>query len=132
MLPHRVDATLLVTYADAEKADAAEREVRSILGKGGLRWTLEVLSDRPPMRERKPSQALFKDVSRIAQDWEIPLKAESSVWPSVAGLAPEGVGALCGVGPIVRDLYTPQEAVQRISLLQRTLLLTQFLIASEQ
>jgi len=28
---------------------------------------------------------------------------------------------------VARDLYTPQESVQRISLIQRTLLLAQFL-----
>jgi D-alanine-D-alanine ligase len=34
---------------------------------------------------------------------------------------------LCGMGPVARDLGTPNEAVQRISLVQRTLLLAEFL-----
>ena len=33
-----------------------------------------------------------------------------------------------GVGPVAQDLYTSREAVSRISLVQRTLLLTQFLL----
>ena len=37
------------------------------------------------------------------------------------------VAAVCGLGPIAKDLYTPREAVERISLLQRTLLLAEFL-----
>jgi hypothetical protein len=31
------------------------------------------------------------------------------------------------MGPVARDLYTPQEAVQRISMVQHTLLLAEFL-----
>jgi hypothetical protein len=34
---------------------------------------------------------------------------------------------VCGLGPVARDLGTPQEAVQRISLVQRTLLLADYL-----
>jgi D-alanine-D-alanine ligase len=34
---------------------------------------------------------------------------------------------LCGLGPVARELSTPNEAVQRISLVQRTLLLAEFL-----
>jgi hypothetical protein len=34
---------------------------------------------------------------------------------------------VCGVGPVARALYTPDESVDRISLMQRTLLLAEFL-----
>jgi hypothetical protein len=34
---------------------------------------------------------------------------------------------VCGVGPVARDLYTPHEAVNRISLMQRTLLMVELL-----
>jgi len=34
---------------------------------------------------------------------------------------------LCGLGPVARDTYTPDESVDRISLMQRTLLLAEFL-----
>jgi D-alanine-D-alanine ligase len=46
----------------------------------------------------------------------------------VAGLVPTEVPVICGLGPVVEDLYTPQERILRISLIQRTLLLTQYLI----
>ncbi len=42
---------------------------------------------------------------------------------------PEDQPVLCGLGPVARDLRTPQESLLRISLVQRTLLLTQFLVA---
>jgi D-alanine-D-alanine ligase len=47
--------------------------------------------------------------------------------PSVAGLVPAGTAVVCGLGPVARDLYQPHEAVSRLSMLQRTLLLAEFL-----
>jgi D-alanine-D-alanine ligase len=131
MLPHRVTATLLMSYAKAERADEAEEELRRALGRGGPKWTIEQLWDRPPMPESRASQQLFRDLSAVGKEWNIPVKAESSVWPSVAGLAPKDTAVLCGLGPIAKDLYTPEEAVQRLSLVQRTLLLAQFLLSLE-
>ena len=72
------------------------------------------------------------DLEAVAADWEIPLKRESSVWPSVAGLVPPKTPVIYGIGPVARDLGTPQEAVQRISLIQRTLLLAEFLLAESE
>jgi len=101
--------------------------MRSTLDKQGLRWELRLISDRPPMRERRANLQLARSLEQVAEEWGIPLSHESSVWPSVAGLVPSKVACVCSVGPDARDLGTPQEAVQRISLVQRTLLLTQFL-----
>jgi D-alanine-D-alanine ligase len=41
---------------------------------------------------------------------------------------PERVPVVCGLGPVAADLYTSDEAVSRISLVQRTLLLMQCLL----
>jgi D-alanine-D-alanine ligase len=79
------------------------------------------------MRERRGSLKLAKEIEDVAVDWEIPLRHRSSLAPSAAGLVPEDVAAVCGVGPTGRDLGTPHEAIERISLIQHTLLLTQFL-----
>ncbi len=79
------------------------------------------------MRERRATLRLAKALQHVADDWEIPFKRESSVWPSVAGLVPAKTACLCGVGPVARDLGTPHEAVLRLSLVQRTLLLSEFL-----
>jgi D-alanine-D-alanine ligase len=131
-VPHRVTATILVTYPDAAVADQLEVRMRALLGKGGPRWELDQISDRPPMKERRSTLQLAKQLSRVAEEWEIPFKRESSVWPSVAGLVPAKTACLCGVGPVARDVGTPQEAVQRISLVQRTLLLAEFLTKEGQ
>ncbi len=126
-LPHRVTATLLMTYPEAKVADEVERELRAALGRRGPTWELELISDRPPMKERRATKRLIKTLEDFAVEWEIPLQHESSVLPSVAGLVPARTGCVCGVGPVARDLGTPHEAVRRISLVQRTLLLAEWL-----
>ncbi|MCK4659015.1 MAG: ATP-grasp domain-containing protein [Phycisphaerae bacterium] len=127
LLPHRVTATILVTFPDAKAADEVEQKMRAGLGKQRLRWELQEISNRPPMKERRGNLRLAKSLADVAEQWDIPLKRESSVWPSVAGLVPAKTACLCGIGPVARDLGTPHEAIQRISLVQRTLLLAEFL-----
>jgi D-alanine-D-alanine ligase len=125
--PHRVITTILVTYPDASAAVQIEERMRSMVGKKGPRWELDLISDRPPMKERRSTLQLAKRLGEVAEAWEIPFKRESSVWPSVAGLVPAKSACLCGIGPVARDVGTPHESVQRISLVQRTLLLAEFL-----
>jgi D-alanine-D-alanine ligase len=127
-LPHRAVATILVTYPTTRVADAVEAKMRESLVKGGPRWELELVSDRPAMKERRGTLQLARNLESVARRREIPLKRESSVWPSVAGLVPPKIPCLCGVGPVARDLGTPQESVLRISLVQRTLLLAEYLV----
>lgn len=127
LLPHKVISTVLISYPDKKAADAVEKEIKDSLGKDSLRWSFDLVSDRPPMKRKKASARLVKQMKEIAERWDIPFDHESSTLPSVAGLAPAGVPVLCGVGPVARDVYMGQEAAQRISLIQRTLLLAEFL-----
>ena len=81
-----------------------EKRIRAILGRKGPKWELELLTDRPPFVKRPAGLDLYRELSEIADRWQIPLNAESSVWPSVAGLLPEDqAGALrsrsCGPRP---------------------------------
>jgi D-alanine-D-alanine ligase len=126
-VPHRVQATLVVTYPDARMVDEIEEKMRGLFGKSGPRWELEMFSDRPPMPNRRGGIRLAKSLENVARELEIPLKSASSSWPSVAGLVPARTPCLCGIGPVARDLRSPDEAVQRISLVQRTLLLAEYL-----
>ncbi len=128
LLPHRVTASIVLTYPDAALAEELDRQMRTVLDKRGPRWELDQVSDRPPMKERRGTLRLARALASVAGEWEIPIRNESSVWPSVAGLVPARTACLCGIGPVARDLGTPQEAVQRISLIQRTLLLAQYLL----
>ncbi len=126
-VPHRVTSTVVMTYAEPEQADAVEGRMRDILNGDGFRCDLEMIADRPPMAERKANVPVMEALREVAGRWEIPLEEESSVWPSVAGLVPPGTAVVCGMGPVATELYTPHEAVQRISLPQRTLLLAEML-----
>jgi D-alanine-D-alanine ligase len=127
LLPHRVNTKLLVTYPDSAVADEIEQRMRAIVAKEGPRWELKRISDRPAMTERRSTLDLVKSLGAVANRWEIPLRKESSVWPSVAGLVPASIPCLCGIGPTAQGLGTPDEAVQRMSLVQRSLLLAEFL-----
>jgi acetylornithine deacetylase/succinyl-diaminopimelate desuccinylase-like protein len=127
-LPHMCRAELLLSYLDKTRAHQAEEEMRGLLGKEGYEWTLEKISDRPPLKEREKSRKIFLELAATAEKWEIPFEKKSSLWPSAAGLVPAGTGVVCGLGPVAQDLYTPNESIKRINLLQRTLLLAHFLL----
>jgi D-alanine-D-alanine ligase len=128
LLPHRVTAQVLLTYPGTKQADELEQRMLACLPKGGPRCELKMTSDRPPLRENRKSTELRRALDRVAKRWDIPLRTETSVWPSVAGLVPDDTPCVCGLGPAARDLSTPTEAVERLSLVQRALLLTQFLL----
>ena len=127
-VPHRVEASLMMSYLAAAQADEAEAAMRAALGRGGPRWRLQRLDDRPPMAERSGNRRLVEALEAAAARWEIPLERESSAWPSVAGLVPDDTAVVCGMAPVTKDRGTPDEAVQRISMVQRTLLLSEYLI----
>jgi D-alanine-D-alanine ligase len=127
LLPHRVTVNLMLSYLDDKKANDVEIQLKELFRRKGFRCEIEKVSDRPPMKERKNNQSLANKLTTIADEWEIPLGIDSSVWPSVGGLVPAKIRVVCGVGPEAKNLYTPQEAVNRASLIQRTLVISQFL-----
>jgi D-alanine-D-alanine ligase len=130
LLPHEVRADLMVGFPDADAANALEERIRAVLGTGGdgHRVGVDLVADRPAMLDRKANRELARSLEEAAAVWDIPLGVDSSLLPSVAGLVPDGTPVLCGLGPMTAETYTAQEAVQRISIVQRTLLLAQFLL----
>ncbi len=132
MTPHRVTAEIAVAYFNVADAERTERRMREILGRRGRRWKLTQLSDRPPMKARAQNLRLAKAFEEVAGTLELPAGQHSSAWPSVAGLVPAKVACLCGLGPVCRDRGTSREAVQRVSLVQRALLLATFLSEPRQ
>jgi len=127
-LPHRARVTILTSYPDARRGDRLETQMNEVLDNKGPRWQLTRVADRPPMADRRINTRLVNDLTKVAEQWEIPVVTESSLWPSVAGLVPSSKPVLCGIGPVAHDLYTSRETVSRISLVQRTLLLSQYLL----
>jgi len=127
-MPHRLEASLLMSYTDDSEADAAESAMRATLGRAGPKWEMNMVADRPPMGDRQINAALIEELSAAAAKWEIPLELQFATSPSVAGLVSGDVAAVCGMGPVTTARGTPNEAVQRISLVQRTLLLAEYLL----
>jgi D-alanine-D-alanine ligase len=127
LLPHRVHANLLLNYLDVQRANDTEHRIREILKGDRFSISFDLISDRPPMKERRSNTRLIESLKNVAKEWEIPWSKDSSLWPSVGGLVPTKASVICGIGPAAKDLYTPKEAVNRTSLIQRTLLLALFL-----
>jgi len=123
LVPHRVDATVVVSYPDVDSGTKLESRIREVLRRDEATWSFAPLSDRPPMAERAGNLELAERVRAVAQMWHLPFGHEGSVLPSVAGLVPEHVPVLCGMGPVGADLFTEREGVSRVSVVQRTLLL---------
>ncbi|MHC4260947.1 MAG: ATP-grasp domain-containing protein [Planctomycetota bacterium] len=126
LLPHEVQVELMIAYPDREKADSVEAAIRAVLGKEreGPKWELETVVDRPAMQDRRAKRPLLAAIDRVAADLELELPRESSLLPSVAGLVPAEVPVICGLGAATNDVYTAQESVNRLSIVQRVLLLT--------
>jgi D-alanine-D-alanine ligase len=127
LLPHRVTVDILFSYLDEKSAIEVETVLKKTFHHRSFRCELDTVSDRPPMKQRPANRQLADSFCELAKKWDIPLTRDSSVWPSVGGLVPDKVPVVCGIGPTSRDLYTPHEAVNRTSLIQRTLLVAQFL-----
>jgi D-alanine-D-alanine ligase len=127
LLPHRIHANLLLNYLDVQHANETERRIRELLKDSKFKVSLQLISERPPMKERRGNIRLAESLEIVAKEWEMPWSKDSSLWPSVGGLAPAKTSVTCGLGPAAKDLYTPREAVNRTSLIQRTLLLALFL-----
>lgn len=127
-IPHRITANLVLSYLEPKTANATEEKISGILRQKGIRWSFKQISERPPLKQKKGNVQLARAFERVAKKWEIPMEINSSVLPSAAGLVPAGIPVICGLGPVAKDRSTPQEAVSRISLIQRTLLLSQYLV----
>lgn len=128
-LPHRVQVILQISYPSVGEAEEIEKKLKGLFKGNGIKWSLLPLSDRPPMVSDQLNTALYNDVKMTADTWDIPLSTDSSLWPSAAGLVFPPTPVLCGMGPVARSLHTSQESVSRISLVQRSLLLAQYLLS---
>jgi D-alanine-D-alanine ligase len=129
LLPHRVQVTLISSFAKIKSGDELEEKMKQVLSKGNIKWSLDSVSNRPPMKVKKRGNQQIETLKNIAGQWDIPLETVSSLWPSVGGLVKQGTPVICGMGPCAKDLYTSRECIERVSLIQRTLLLSQYLIS---
>jgi D-alanine-D-alanine ligase len=127
-IPHWVKTTLLMNYASTTNANKLEKAMFEIAHKKRRNYKLVKYAERPPLPKRSINIKLARDFIETADSKGIPLSCQSSSWPSVAGLIPASTAVVCGLGPYAKDLYTPNEAINRLSLIQRSLILTGFLL----
>lgn len=125
-VPHWVKATLLMNYASTINANKLESTILEIVKKKRL-YKIIKDAERPPLPKRSINKKLAEEIINIARDYEIGLSCQSSAWPSVAGLVPATIPVVCGMGPLSKELYTPNEAINRLSLIQRCLILADYL-----
>ncbi len=132
LLPHRVLATVVVTFLYTKHADAVEDQLRKILVSDArsLHVRLEKLEERSPMTRGSEESPLSKKLFQLSGKWKLPFGVGSSLLPSAAGEIPSQVPVVCGFGPQGVDLYTPTERIHRGELLQRSLQLALLLEAS--
>ena len=126
-LPHRVTAGLLATYRDVEQIAELEKQIRQILGRGGCRWELETDWDQPPLPETPAGMQLLAALSRAGESHGVQFERQTSSVASPAGLVDADTPCVCGVGPVAYDRGTPGENIERISLIERTVVLAEFL-----
>lgn len=128
LLPHRVKATISVTFIDEEQALKAEKEIKEIIKSPsrGIKSFIEKLSERPPFVYNE-SNPLVKRIESLCEEWQIPFGTESSLLATAAGEIPENIPVVCGFGPASKGLFTPNEAIHRGELIQRTFLLSMLL-----
>ncbi len=133
LLPHRLRATVYVTFLDSALADRAEEQLQELFSTGedehdDTRVYFEQLEERPPLLNSDSSNELLNRLQRISDEWKLPFGVESSLLPSAAGVVPPDIPVICGFGPASRDMFTPHECIHRGELLQRALLLTMLLL----
>ncbi len=137
LLPHRIRATVYVTFFDPGLADQAEARLRELFAPGredldGITAYIECLEQRPPLNRSEEIEQVIEQLRKISEKWDLPFGVESSLLPSAAGEVPAGVPVICGFGPASHGMFTPDECIHRGELLQRALLLTLYLMEVRQ
>ncbi len=129
--PFRVDLSLICSYKRSSAADRVSSEVQRLFdgSKDGVRVFLESAVDRPEFSVGAGGRALLAALSQAAERWQIELKSSSALLPSVAGFVPDSVPVVCGLGPAAFESFTATESVSRLSLVQRTLVLSEYLLS---
>ena len=130
-LPHRAVAELLIGFDTMRSAEQIETQLRAALESPRMRWSLDIAGERPPRSESPANEPLTRAVAGVAERWKIPLELGSSAWPGIDGWIPADTSCISGLAPPLRDDGAGVEAVQRLGMVQRTLLLTQLLLAQD-
>lgn len=129
LLPHRVQATIYLTFLEEKMAQEAEEQIKELFkyNSRGIQSYVEKLVERPPLKRNKDNP-IIKRLSTLCGEWKIPFGIESSLLASAAGEVSSNIPVICGFGPASKGLYTPNEAIHRGELIQRSFLLAMLLL----
>lgn len=129
LLPHRVRATISMTFIDEDLANEAEEKIKQVFKSNpeGITSYVEKLVERPPLNG-EPNNPLLNRLKELCEEWKIPFGTESSLLATAAGEIPSNIPVICGFAPASRGLYTPNEGIHRGELIQRIFLLSLLLI----
>ncbi len=133
LMPHRISATLYITYLDSHKAKLAEKKLRDIFKSKNaqLKTFVETLEVRPPFIQNESSKKLLETLKAISSPWVKTLESESTLLPSPAGLIDNDKAVVCGLVPGSKKLHTAEESINRTEWVQKTLLITEFLLQTK-
>ncbi|MFP4077706.1 MAG: M20/M25/M40 family metallo-hydrolase [Candidatus Izemoplasmataceae bacterium] len=131
LIPHKVTATIYITYVDGTLIKDIENKVQKLFKDGakGITTHVEKLEERPPFVKSVENDALIEAFAKIAGMWNIPFASESTLLPSAGGIIPPGKAVLCGMAPGSKKLYTPEESINRTEWVQKTMILAQYLLS---
>ncbi|MFW6299267.1 MAG: M20/M25/M40 family metallo-hydrolase [Bacillota bacterium] len=131
LIPHKVTATIYITYIDETMVTTVENKVRQLFKNGakGITTYVEKLEERPPFQKSAENDTLIDAFSKLGKMWHIPFATESTLLPSAAGVIPSGKAVLCGMAPGSKKLYTPEESINRTEWVQKTMVLAQYLLS---
>jgi D-alanine-D-alanine ligase len=128
LMPHRVTATIAITYIDEAMAEKTEIELHKLFkaSKQGMKTYVEKITERPPLLHKKEHQLLTK-LQKWSEAYQLPFGTESSLLATAAGNVPVDTPTVCGFAPASKHLFTPNEAMHRSELVQRSVLLALYL-----
>ncbi|MBU9713548.1 M20/M25/M40 family metallo-hydrolase [Evansella tamaricis] len=131
LLPHRVRATIYVTFIDEVLAEEVEEQIRKTFKTNsstqGMHSYVEKIVERPPLI-RKKNNPITKRLKELSKQWNIPFGTESSLLSTAAGEVSKSIPVICGFAPASKGLYTPHEAIHRGELIERSFLLALLLM----
>ncbi|SHE88057.1 M20/M25/M40 family metallo-hydrolase [Alkalibacter saccharofermentans] len=131
LLPHRVRATVYLSFLDKDLAQQAEDALYSMFenpSEDEISVYIQKLEERPPLNKSERTSQMTEKLRIISEEWKLPFGTESGLLPTAGGEVPESTDLICGFGPASRDMFTPNECIHRGELLQRALLLTMYLL----
>ncbi|MBI9012216.1 MAG: ATP-grasp domain-containing protein [Clostridiales bacterium] len=133
MLAHKITLTLCMTYVDSNLADEMEAEIKSMFKSTSksIKSTVGTLEVRPPMNKNENQQELIMKLMNVYEDLQIPFGVDTKLFPSAGGDISEDVPVICGMSPATLELYNSEESILRLELLQKILIMTNFILSDE-